>query len=479
LSLPPLKLPYFIGGFCIELYPAFTSSIHEFADKRQQKQTIMIRSTLVERIRNRVAAFRTAGSGNVVIPFALLLIPLVGAVGAAVDFSLANKARTELEAAADAAAVGSVRKSSPAMAAAATMSADGPIVEGAADAVDIFNAQLGGRTGFNNALASAAVARSNGSVTSTVTFTASVPTKFMGLFGKTALAITGISKAANGLPTYIDFYLLLDNTPSMGVGATPADVATMVNNTPDQCAFACHDLSDPNNYYNKAKLLGVTTRIDVVRSATQQLMDTAQATAVTAGQFRTGIYHFGSSASLGLTTVAPLMSNLTSAKTLAAAVDLMTVPYQNYNHDMDTDFNGVLTDMNAAISNPGNGSSASSPQKVLFFVSDGVNDSHIPASSCSQPLAPGGRCQAPIDVSYCTTIKNRGIKIAVLYTTYLPLPTNAWYNSWIAPFASQIGTNMQNCASPDLYFEVTPTQGISDAMNALFKKVVSQAHLIQ
>lgn len=49
----------------------------------------MIRSTFVERIRNRVAAFPTAGSGNVVIPFALLLIPLVAAVGAAVDFSLA------------------------------------------------------------------------------------------------------------------------------------------------------------------------------------------------------------------------------------------------------------------------------------------------------------------------------------------------------------------------------------------------------
>jgi hypothetical protein len=148
------------------------------------------------------------------------------------------------------------------------------------------NAQLGGRAGFNNAQVSAAVARSNGSVTSTVNFTADVPLKFMGLFGKTTLTVTGTSKAANGLPTYIDFYLLLDNTPSMGVGATPADVATMVNNTPDQCAFACHDLSDPNNYYNKAKLLGVTTRIDVVRSATQQLMDTAQATAVTAGPFR-------------------------------------------------------------------------------------------------------------------------------------------------------------------------------------------------
>jgi hypothetical protein len=87
------------------------------------------------------------------------------------------------------------------------------------------------------------------------------------------------------------------------------------------------------------------------------------------------------------------------------------------------------------------------------------------------------RCQEPLNVSYCTTLKNRGVKVAVLYTTYLPLPTNAWYNTWIAPFASQIATNMQSCASPGLYFEVSPSQGISDAMNALFKKAVAQARL--
>lgn len=74
-------------------------------------------------------------------------------------------------------------------------------------------------------------------------------------------------------------------------------------------------------------------------------------------------------------------------------------------------------------------------------------------------------------------MKARGVQIAVLYTTYLPLPTNAWYNQWIAPFNSQISTNMQSCASPGFYFEVSPTQGISSAMNALFKKAVNQARL--
>ena len=55
----------------------------------------------------------------------------------------------------------------------------------------------------------------------------------------------------------------------------------------------------------------------------------------------------------------------------------------------------------------------------------------------------------------------------------------SWCNTWIVPFASKIATNMQNCASPGLYFEVSPSQGISEAMNALFQKAVAQAHLTQ
>ena len=273
----------------------------------------------------------------------------------------------------------------------------------------------------------------------------------------------------------------------MGVGATPADVNTMVNNTPDQCAFACHDLSNSNSYYNLAKSLGVTMRIDVLRTATQQLMDTAQATAVFSNQFRMAIYTFGSSAkTAGLATIQSLTSNLSTAKTSAAAIDLMTVPYQNYADDTDTDFGDVLTDLNSTITTPGTGTTSSSPLKYLFFVSDGVGDRVNGSPGCSQPVTNGSdpqtgksyvRCQEPLNVSLCTTMKNRGIKIAVLYTTYLPLPTNAWYNTWIAPFSSQIATNMQNCASPGLYFEVSPSQGISAAMNALFQKAVSQARL--
>ena len=35
-----------------------------------------------------------------------------------------------------------------------------------------------------------------------------------------------------------------------------------------------------------------------------------------------------------------------------------------------------------------------------------------------------------------------------------------------------IGSDQQKSAPPGLYFKVSPTQGISDAMNALFLKVI-------
>lgn len=425
--------------------------------------------------------------GGVAPMFALALIPLIGTVGSAVDYSMAAKIRGQLLAAADAASVGSVSKSSAALAAAATMSADGPIAAGATEAAKLFNAQISTQTGYTLQNLTATVTKSGSAVTSAISFTASVQTHFMGLFGFKTLSVSGGATAANGLPVFVDFHLLLDNTPSMGVAATPADVAKMVNGTPDQCAFACHDLSDSNNYYKLAKTLGVTMRIDVMRTATQQLMDTAKATAVFPNQFRMSIYTFGDSATkTGLTTIQSLTTNLSAAKTAAASIDLMTIPYQNYKGDALTDFGAALEDIDDKIAKPGDGTTSAKPQKYLFFVSDGVADRVNGSPGCSEPVTTSSdpqsgksysRCQEPINVNACEDIKKRGVKIAVLYTTYLPLPTNAWYNSWIKPFSGKIGTQMQECASPGLYFEVSPTEGISDAMKALFQKAVAQARL--
>jgi hypothetical protein len=114
----------------------------------------------------------------------------------------------------------------------------------------------------------------------------------------------------------------------------------------------------------------------------------------------------------------------------------------------------------------------------VFIVSDGTID---------EGVGSGGNCGSSTRtcagintlVDNCTAIKNRGIRIAFLYTTYYPLPTNSFYNSYISPFQSQIATDAQNCASPGLFFQVDTGGNISDALQTLFLRAVSTARLTQ
>src|SRR5262245_47109200 len=59
----------------------------------------------INRLRERLRAFRTAQGGNVVFTFALATVPMVGFVGAAVDYSRANSAKAAMQAAVDSTAL--------------------------------------------------------------------------------------------------------------------------------------------------------------------------------------------------------------------------------------------------------------------------------------------------------------------------------------------------------------------------------------
>ncbi len=437
---------------------------------------------------SKLASFGRDRRGNVAVILAIAAIPTLGAVGAGIDYSIAYRARTKLQAVADTAALVAVSKNELTLSTSTAQS----------DAQNFFNAQAAALGLATNSL-NVNVTDSGGTRTAVISFTGSTPTNILGVMGFSTIPFSASSTAQNSLPIYIDFYLLLDNTPSMGLGATQADITKLqsltVSGEEGTCAFACHNTYKPSNhsqldptgnYYYIAKHNGVTMRMDVVRQATQSLMDTATNTAVVSNQFRMAIYTFGSDcASLGLTTIQSLTSSLSTAKTAAGNIDLMTIPYQNYNSDQCTDFDNTFTSMNTAIPAPGSGTSAA-PQKFLFFVSDGVADAHYP-STCTKTTT-GGRCQEPFNATNCAAMKARGVQIAVLYTTYQSVTSNSWYMTWIDPFNqgpfapspnSQIAQNMKSCASPGYYFEVGPNDGISDAMNALFKKAVAQARLTQ
>ncbi len=429
------------------------------------------------------------------IQFALLALVILVLAGGAIDYANVATIRGTLQEAADAAVAASVAKTSPGVLAARNMTGDGTVADGQTDAVNVFNANITKLNKLYNITSSATITKSGLKVTSAMTYSINVPTSFLGIMGITTWPVSGSAQALTNLSPYIDFYLLLDNTPSMAIGATQQDIDNMVaatvpsskyssnrnnyitNNNNKNCAFACHDDSMGNDdFYNLAKSINVDKRIDVVRKATQQLTTTATNSETITSQFRMAVYTFGATAkNAGLTTVASLSSDLKSVANQAGAVDIMSVPYSNYNFDQQTDFDGVFSSMKGVLPTAGDGSNSSAPQEVLFFVSDGVADANYP-SSCSQTTN-NGRCIEPINTANCSAIKAKGVRIAVLYTTYIPMPKSDFYNNWVSPFQNQIGPTMQACASPGLYFEVSPTQGIADAMTALFNLSLQQVRI--
>jgi Flp pilus assembly protein TadG len=185
--------------------------------------------------------------GNIAVTFAIAAIPLLTAVGAAVDYSTAMRIKSKLQSAADAASVGAIATGSPAYVAAGQMGSTGPITAGNTDASNIFHANISGVTGFDNLVVTPDVNKTNNSITSNVSFSADVPTTFLGLIGYQKLTVTGSSHSAGSLPMYLDFYVTLDVSGSMGLPSTTAEAQRMQDVNPDDhvdyptgCTLACH-----------------------------------------------------------------------------------------------------------------------------------------------------------------------------------------------------------------------------------------------
>lgn len=424
---------------------------------------------------NLLRRFSRNRSANVATIFAFASIPTIFLLGMGLDFSSAVRRQSQLDAAADAAAIAAV---TPAM-----MAQDSAVAT--TTATNIFNGKAVGLAGLASAPTPTVTITNNGLVrTVTVAYTAQATNNFPKILGPTSWTISGTSSATSTVMPNINFYLLLDSSPSMAIAGTPAGITTMVNNTASQggCAFACHEsnpsadnLGNPGgeDNYALARNLGVTLRIDLLAQATATLMATAAATeAANNNTYKVAIYTFD----VGINTIQTLTTNLTTAETEAAAIQVLKVydnnclTSSNCNNDEDTNWDLALSDLNTTMPNPGGGTNVGNdtPQEVLFVVTDGVEDENVS----------GTRTYA-MSASECTTIKNRGIRIAVLYTEYLPLPTNAWYNSYIAPIQSNVAPTMQACASPGLFFDVVSGGDISSAMTALFQQAVATARLTQ
>ena len=125
-----------------------------------------------------------------------------------------------------------------------------------AAAQSTFNAQanaLSGVTYSPNNLTVSVNTAAGGTRTASLTYTAASPTFFSSILATSAINLSGSSTAKAGLPPNIDFYLLLDSSPSMAIGATPTDIQSLINLTANEnsayksCGFGCHEQNPTTN----------------------------------------------------------------------------------------------------------------------------------------------------------------------------------------------------------------------------------------
>jgi Flp pilus assembly protein TadG len=194
-----------------------------------------------------IGRFRKDQRGNIAVIFTIALLPILTAIGCAVDYSLATRMRAKLQAAADAASVASIALKSPGYTAAAAMTGDGSVSAAVTDANNVFNGNMSAITGYTGLTVTSTVTKTGIRLASNVQFSANVPAVFMKVIGYTSLTVTGLSKSSASLPPYLDFYLMLDVSGSMGLPSTDNEQTRLsaVNpdnyaNYPTGCTLACH-----------------------------------------------------------------------------------------------------------------------------------------------------------------------------------------------------------------------------------------------
>ena len=267
----------------------------------------MPRSSLFRRlpsdIRAAISRLRRNTAGNVLIMFGFAMIPMVFAAGMGVDYTRAAKLRTKMNALADAAALSAVTT--------AMMNQDDTTAT--LTAKNMFNTQAAMLTGaiYDPSTFVVAITHPNGpgSRTVTVSYSALSQNSFGGILGSPTIAIGGTSTANNMVAPNIDFYMLLDTSPSMLLPATTAGLATMITKA-NGCAFACHQTNltyssnnkelvcDSNNkncidYFTVAVNNGVTLRTDLLHEAVQNLTTLATNMSTSnKAKYRMGLFSF-------------------------------------------------------------------------------------------------------------------------------------------------------------------------------------------
>ena len=394
--------------------------------------------------------------------FAILLLPLLGFIGLAIDWGFTTRAKAQLDLAADATAlVGATT-------AARVFNNNGTtfLADGKTAGLNWFNAQAGVIAGVNMSAPTLVITRSGGIFTASLAYNATIKTTLAKLFGFSTFPVAGVATATIAVGGYSDIEILMDVSSSMGIAATPAGMAqlgALALKSPlkswaqnQACGFGCHWDAGNNDFYGLARKNNIALRIDILNTTVQNVI--AQLITLNNNAlYRIGLYTFDAT----FHSIYPLSANLAGALATQKSV---VVPLADPNNEPDTNFPLAMSTLAGLTSQAGDGSTAASPRKFVFFVTDGIQDY----------MKGNARILGLMDPANCNALKAKGATILVLYTQYVPIPTNAFYNANVAPIAAKIVPSLTSCAStPQYFFLATDPASIQAAMTQMLQIATS------
>ena len=219
-------------SFCDKLYAVFMTAVHILGLENEPDWVMaMAMKSIAARLQRTVRNFAKAREGNIAVIFALASLPVVGMMGAAVDYSRANAVKADLQSALDATAL-MVSKGAPNMTADQLQKAAQAYFDGI----------------FQTGLASGGVVTANyKSDTSTVTLagTTSVKSEFMAVLGKqfATIPVNSMASVSWG-STRLRVALALDNTGSMASSNKMTALKTAAKNLLTQLQSAAKNNGD-------------------------------------------------------------------------------------------------------------------------------------------------------------------------------------------------------------------------------------------
>lgn len=441
----------------------------------------MALAAFLRRQRTRLAAFGADIGGGIAIITAFATLPVVLAVGLSVDFVTATDARAKLDAAADTSALaGAIAAKAYILAnqnngqPISVLNSDA-IAVGKSEAQNVFEASVLPIQHVANTSSTTTLTIEDQTITSKVAYSAQVPLAFGPIVSKNEAMLANTVTAQTNLPLFLDIYVALDISSSMGIGATQADIDLM--NQRIGCSFGCHVQGD--GHYDAAHAAGATMRIDVLRDAITTMVNQADGIKVSPDQFRFSLHVFSSR----LATLQQPTTDYGALRTAINGVAPDTV-------DGGTNFHVALGDQLPPLLPTSGSGLAGAPRKShVILITDGVEDcvKESPWLHCDEsyvnwygngPQGPEWSMQA-FDPAICTAIKNTGATVSVLNVKYVAPPgLDVRYDYVRNNILANIPTTIGGCASnPSTFYTANSPAEIRSAINAIFGQISKAARL--